>query len=76
MRMRIFRSDKMADYAFAVQCWNHSSLATERFQIKPLEISARKVSHIVCETNEHWKSEMLSNGHTDPTTVTLMCAEG
>ena len=30
---------KMADYALAVQCWNHSSFATERFQIKPLEIS-------------------------------------
>ena len=35
VRVRI----KMADYALAVQCWNHSSFATEHFQIKPLEIS-------------------------------------
>ena len=62
---------KMADYALAVQCWNHSSLATERFQIRPLKISDLHcplvvcVSRIVCETNEHWKSEMLSNRHTD-----------
>ena len=38
-RMRISAAIKMADYALAVQCCNHSSFATERFQIKPLEIS-------------------------------------
>ena len=59
---------------------SHRNSRTEPFQRQPLEISDFHcpVSHIVCETNKHWISEMLSNRHTDPTTVPSlhMHAEG
>ena len=63
---------------------NHQGLdtcfATERFQRKRskfLTLIARSVGGILCETNEHWRSEMTSNRQThthtrtDPSTVTL-----
>ena len=70
----------MADLSCSCTNRKSSSFATKHFQRKSLKSfqpssAAEKVS-IVCGTNNHVKSEMLSNRHTDtqthrPSTVTL-----
>ena len=65
----------MADLSCSRTNRKRSSFATKHFRENRLNLrpssAAEKVS-IVCGTNNHMKSEMLSNRHTHrPSTVTL-----
>ena len=68
------------DHAVVSRCvfayWLFRALALQRSvfsenRSKFLTFIARSVGGILCETKEHSRSEMKSNRHTDPTTVTL-----
>ena len=59
--MRIFRSDKKWP---RFKWWKRSSFATERFQGKFVTFIGSSVGGILCETNEHSKSEIESNRQT------------
>ena len=52
----------MADLSCSRTNRKHTSFATKHFHFRPSSV-AEKVS-IVCGTNNHMKSEMLSNRHT------------
>ena len=77
---------KMADYALAYNDGTALALQRSIFRENRTNFLTFVVSRIVCETNKHWRSEMLSNRHTDtqtdrhtdPTTVPSlrMRAEG
>ena len=76
IRMRVFRGvKKWPTYHVAVPTGNalasqRSIFRENRLKFRPSS-AAEKVS-IVCGTNNHVKSEMLSNRHTHrPSTVTL-----
>jgi len=76
---RFQRSKKWPTYHIAVPTGNALALQRSIFRENRLKFAAEKVS-IVCGTNNHVKSEMLSNRYTDtqthththrPSTVTL-----
>ena len=68
MCMRIFRSDKLATTAISRTILEALYLCNRAFfrenRSKFLTFIARYVSCIVCETNQHWRSEILSETHT------------
>ena len=72
----------MADLSYSRTNRKRSSFATKHFQRKSLKIFdlhpplRRLVSFVACGTNNHAKSEMLSNRHTDTVTLAAYARRG